>query len=57
MGEWVLEIRYGVGEEMRLERGKEMEVIWGRQVNQLKITNKTSCLPAGLCGGEMDLAK
>ena len=57
MGKWVLEIRYGVGEEMRIERGKEMEVIWGRQVNQLKITNKTSCLPAGLCGGEMDLAK
>ena len=34
MGKWVLEIRYGVGEEMRIERGKEMEVIWGRQVNQ-----------------------
>lgn len=42
---------------MRKERGKEMGVIWGRQVNQLKITNKTSCMSAGLCDGEMDLAK
>ena len=45
------------GKEMRIERGKEMGVIWGRQVNQLKITNKISCMSTGLCEGEMDFAK